>query len=247
MRALLSAMLPLLLLPGGNPFSEGVRAYQEGRFQDAYDAFTEAERTAGNNASAELLYNRALSALRLPQTRGGELRAAEVSVEKAVARGGLEFAGLRDFLLGNIEFLRCARAEAAARVQNADPTTLTQAILHAGNAVGAWQMAASSRVDWPEARRNVERALRKLEALEQMKAEAEANQPPKRETAPEPPQDEDPMEEVEAEPTPQAAPPELSPEQLDRLLDKLAQVEAEKRALREARQRIRSANVEKDW
>ena len=246
MRALLSSMLPLLFLPGGDLFSEGVRAYQKGRLQDAYEAFTEAERAAGNDASAELLYNRALAALGLPQARGGELRAAEVSAEKAAARGGPEFAGLRDFLLGSVEFLRCERAEAEASLQDADPTSLTQAILHAENAVGSWQMAASSRADWPEARRNVERALRKLEELKQRKAEAEANQPPKRET-PEPPPNEDPIEELEAESTPQEAPPELSPEQLARLLDKLAQVEAEKRTLREARQRIRSANVEKDW
>ncbi len=233
----------LLLLPGGDPFAEGVRAYEEGRFRDAYVAFTEAENAAGNAASAELLYNRALAALHV-----GELRAAEFSAEKSAARGGPEFAGLADFLLGNAAFIACERAEAEANLRDADPTSLGRAISHAQTARDFWQLAALSRPDWPAARRNVERALLKLEKLEQQKAEAEANQAPKTESEPKPPPEPDePTEEIEQDPTLQEAPPELSPEEMNRLLDKLAQMEREKRLLRETWQRMRTANVEKDW
>ena len=233
----------LLLLPSGDPFAEGVRAYEEGRFRDAYEAFTEAEYAAGNAASAALLYNRALAALHV-----GELRAAEFSAEKSAARGGPEFAGLRDFLLGNAAFIACQRAEAEANLRDADPTSLGRAINHARTAGDFWQLAALSRPDWPAARRNVERALLKLEELEQQKAEAEANQAPKTEAEPKPPPEPDePTEEIEQDPTLQEAPPELTPEEIGRLLEKLAQIENEKRTLREAWQRMRTANVENDW
>jgi hypothetical protein len=235
-------MLPLLvlLLFRGNTFAEGVRAYEEGRFEDAYTAFSEAEAAAGNSASAQLLFNRALAAL-----NARELRVAEFTAEKSAARGGPELVGLGNFLLGNAAFVRGELAEAEASLMDADPTSLARAILNMKNALKSWQLTAASRSDWPEARRNAERALIKLEDLEQKMAEAD-EQPPQTEQTPPPTPDEE-TEEVEEEPIAQEAPPELSPEQLARLLDKLAQLELEKRALREATQRARSVSVEKDW
>ncbi len=248
MRALLLLMLPLLvllllllpLLSGGDRFAEGVRAYEAGRFEDAYTAFSEAEAAAGNSASARLLFNRALAAL-----NARELRVAEFTAEKSAARGGPELVGLGDFLLGNAAFVRGELAEAESSLMDADPTSLARAILNMKTALESWQLAAANRSNWPEARRNAERALIKLEDLERKKAEADEQVPQTEQTPPPTPDEE--TEEVEEEPIAQEAPPELSPEQLARLLDKLAQLELEKRALREATQRARSVDVEKDW
>ena len=85
------ALLWWTLLLGGGAFGDGVRAYREGRFREALEKFTEAERNAGDDASAELLYDKALAAL-----RAGELLVAEASAGRAADRGGPELAVLCD-------------------------------------------------------------------------------------------------------------------------------------------------------
>jgi hypothetical protein len=250
MKAALLLVLPLVLLPGGDEFAAGVRAYREGRFREAFEAFSAAETAAGYEASAALLFNRALAALHV-----GELRVAEISAEKAAVRGGAEFEGIRDFVFANAAFLRCARAEAEADLMDADPTALRRAIVNAESALDLWRRAATSRDDWPEARRNVERAVLKLEELKRKHEEAEKNRKTRKEKGPEPepepeperdPESDDP-EEVEQDPVPQQEPGALSPEELTALLDTLVRKEREKRALRRARQRVRTIDVENDW
>ena len=240
MRTLLVVMLLGL---GGGDFARGLRAYREGRFRDAYEVLTRAVDSAGGRASAALHYDRALAAL-----RAGELREAELSAEKAAVRGGAEHAGLRDFLHGNAAFARCRRAEAEAGLEDPDPTAFARAMVHAHSALRAWQRAAASRDDWPEARRNAERALLALEELEEKRLRAEELQKAKQAKKPdEPPPDEEPPEDDERDPEAQEEPGELTAEQLARLLDKLGQKEKEKRALRQARRRVRNVEVERDW
>jgi hypothetical protein len=220
-----------------------VRAYEEGRFRDALTAFTAAEQAAGDAASGPLLYNRALAAL-----RAGDLRVAESSAEKAAVRGGPELEGLGDFLLGNAAFARAERAKAESALREADPTALARAIAHAATARDAWQRAAASRADWPEARRNVERALLALDDLRKKKEEAEKNRQSKKEQPPEPPPPPPrPDEEIEQDPTAQPDPGELSAAQIAQLLARLDAKEREKRDLRRARQRVRDVAVERDW
>lgn len=159
----------LLFVPGASErFRAGLKAYQEGRFNEALAEFSEAEKAAGDKASAELLFNQALSAL-----RAGELASLESSAEKSAARGGEKFAPLRDFLLGNSAFARSEKAEAIAKSPEGEPSAFTDAITQAETAKNFWQQAAASRPDWPEARRNVERALLKIEQLKKEKEEAD--------------------------------------------------------------------------
>jgi hypothetical protein len=236
----MGVLLVFLVLPGGDEPSRGKGAYEAGRFEEAFADFTRAEREAGEKASAELLYNRSLAAL-----RAGKLREAEIAAEKAAVRGGADFTPLRDFLLGNASFARCKQAEAKATGEtDAAPFALDEALIHAQRAARFWQQAAMSRPDWPEARRNVERALLKQQALKKKK---EAMQEEKKKIKDKKinPQPEASAKKPDA--APEARMDELSPEQIRRLLERLAEKEKQKVASRKERQRLQRAEVEKDW
>jgi hypothetical protein len=197
---------------------------------------------ADADRSPERLFNRALAAL-----RAGDLTAAEAAAESAAARGTPEIAALCDFLRGNAAFARCRMAERQASAAGAEPFALDVAITYARKARRLWQLAAMSRPDWPAARRNVERALLKEEELGRRKAERQ-KQPPRRTEAPPKPRPKPPAGrdgESDAAVDPQLE--ELAPEEVLRLLDKLAQKEKEKRALRRSHRRARTAEVERDW
>ncbi len=246
MRVLPERMLAVWLLLGGDdPFTEGLRAYREGRFQQALAAFTEAETAAGADASPALLYDKALAALRI-----GELALAEASVEKAADRGGAEFEALRDFLRGNVAFLRCEQAAMQASGPEAEPFAFDVAIALADTARRSWQLAAASRPDWPAARRNVERALVQLAELEKKKEEAqrkaELNAKKEPDPAPESAPEGRPQPQATERPSLEPQSAELSPEELARLFEKLEAKEKEKLELRKRKQEER-AEVEKDW
>ncbi|MFQ5504756.1 MAG: hypothetical protein ACE5F1_08180 [Planctomycetota bacterium] len=233
----------LLLLALGGQWKRGLEAYEAGRFREALEAFGEAEEQAGHEAPAELLYNRSLAAL-----RAKALRICEFSAEKSVVRGGPSFAGLRDFLLGSAAFARAQRARAEATLREADPTAFQRAILHARNALDHWQRAATSRSDWPAARRNAERALLALDELEKMKARAEEQRQAKK--AREREEQERPAEQTEAEeqdPEAQEDPGELSEQEIERILARLEETKNEKLALRRAMRKRPGLSVEKDW
>lgn len=249
----------LLLLTSGDPFGDGVRAYREGRFQDALRAFAAAEREAGESVAPEVLYNKALAALAV-----GDLLEAESSAERAAGRGGPQYEALRDFLRGNVAFVRCEAAEVTADTPEAGDMGLESAISHGMSARAYWQRAAMTRDDWPEARRNVERALLKLKSLELKRDAREAQKRKEREAKPkplpmptnpdeEPPQPEERTDpenrgEVESEDVPAPATViELSPEQVRHLIGKLKEIEAEKRRLREAVRRTGPLRVYRDW
>lgn len=230
-------LLALLLCGCGDP---GVQAYREGRFRDAHRAF----QAAGDDASAERLFNRALAALRV-----GDLSDAEAAAANAAARGEPEIEALSDFLRGNAAFARCRMTEHQSSTAAAEPFALDVAITYARKARRLWQLAAMSRPDWPAARRNVERALLKEAELERKKADRDEQQrrktdrPPRPKPAPAP----TPRPDTAPAPTVNAQPKELAPEEVLRLLDKLAQKEKEKRTLRRSRRKARTAGVERDW
>ena len=192
---------------------------------------------AGESASK---YDAALAAL-----REGELRQADSHArESTEMRAG--------FLRGNIAFAQCLLAEEQAVTMAAEPFAWDIAIQYADHALGHWAQAAASRDDWPEARRNVERALLKLDDLRRKKAKAEEELKRKSEPQPRPqpqPQaqpaggDQKITEDAEIE----AQMKPLSEEQVTQLLDRLAAKEKEKRTLREKEGAKRLADGELGW
>ena len=235
----------VLLLVAGGDFAAGVAAYREGRYSEALEAFARAEREAGERPSPELLFDKALAAL-----GAGELDTAEDAAGRAAALGGAEFAALRDFLAGNAAFLRSVDAERETLKPLPPPSAFDVAIAEAETAGRAWQRAALARADWPAARRNVERALLRSEALRQRKAAAEKD----RQTMPKPrdvlaseaeqPNPPPPQPEPEPDREPPVA---LSREQLLALFEKVDAKEEQRVALRKELREKQRARVERDW
>lgn len=228
----------------GDDFTAGVRALEAEQWSDADAALRSAVGAAGAKASPELLFDRALAALHV-----GSGREAEIAAERATVRGGDRFGELTEFLFGNSSYARCERSEARADLPEAEPFAYDVAILQAEKARIAWQTAAVRRGDWPAARRNVERALLKLEQLRRKKQEKVDEQ--KKKEKPDPPKNDPPEPEVEEEEVEQPALEpslqELSPDQVQRLLEKLALKEREKRAMRQAERRERTSAGTRDW
>lgn len=241
--SLLALLGVLLFLVPRDEFGDGVQAYREQRYDDALAALTAAAERAGSDASAQLLYDRALAAL-----QSGAFREAEIAAELAAVRGGDAFAELRDFLFGNTAFARGLQAERRADLPEAEPFAYDVAIQQVEKAKGAWEQALLRRGDWPEASRNIERAVLRLEGLRRKKQKKEEEQKKKEE--PDWPEEEPEPEEREEEPQEPDLDPsleELSPEKVLRLLEKLALEEQEKRALRRSERQQRSRSVERDW
>jgi hypothetical protein len=241
---------------------DGLAAYREGRFEDAHRLLGAALRDAGPSAAPELAADAALAAL-----RAGAAEDATAAAKDAIARGGPDLAGFAEFVRGNAAFAKCDLAEAQARLPESEPFAFDVAIRWANVAREAWIAAASSRGDWPEARRNVERANLRLEALTRAKADAEAQRrrpgPPKirPKPLPSPGKDGKPAEPQPPQPSPgaqagrdakepggdEAVITELSPAEVRRLRERLAEKEREKVALRRAQQEKAHAEVERDW
>jgi tetratricopeptide (TPR) repeat protein len=245
LRTLLAACAALVAAGCGD-FAAGETAFREGRFDDARKTFAAMEESAGDGASAEIAYDRALAAL-----RAGDLRDAEASAARALTRCGPELAPSVHFVGGNIAFARADLAEVQADTPEAEPFAWDVAILHAENARRSWQLALTERADradWPEARRNVERALLRAAELREKKAAAEKRRTrrndPKPKPKPRPPAEERPAPEPD---TAKAKGGELSPEEVAKLLEKLAEKEREKEALRRAHRAAQSSDVERDW
>jgi hypothetical protein len=262
-RRTLAALTAAVLLAGCDASSRGRDAYREGRFRDAHQAFAAAADAAGDGASAELLYDRALSAL-----RDGDPRDAEASARKAAERDGAEIAALADFVRGSAAFARCETAALQAGAPEAEPFAYDVAIAAAASARDAWETAAANRADWPEARRNVERALLRIAQLRDKKAEAERRRNQK--SAPRPNPKPVPQAKPSPDPRDPARPPvppkppsdgsapgedakteaqlaELTPSQVRQLFERLAAKEKEKLDLRRSRRQATSADVERDW
>jgi hypothetical protein len=255
------AILGLALAACGDA-GDGLAAYRDGRYADAHRLLSAALRDAGPSASGELAADAALAAL-----RDGAFDEATSAAKDAAARGDADVAGFAEFVRGNAAFAKCDVAEAQAKTPEAEPFAYDLAIRWAAAARDAWIAAAASRGDWPEARRNVERANLRLAALSQAKAEREAQRrrtgPPKIRPKPLPSggKGDPPADPAPPQPAPgaqtgkepkvpggdEAVVTELSPAEVRRLLDRLAEKEREKIALRRAEQEKRRAEAERDW
>lgn len=238
-------VLALLAVAGCDATSDGRALYDEGRFAEALAAFDEAVEAAGDGASARLLYDQALAAVRV-----GRFAEAEAAARRAAnAPGGTEIAPLCDFVRGNAAFLRSQAAEAEANRPRGEPTAHEWSVASAEDALAAWRSAAASRDDWPEARRNVERALLRIRRLREQKAggrrridlprEPRPSQP--KGPRPAPPQSEEPPERPDTETG------ELAPEQVAGLFELLSEKERQKVEMRRAERRARGGDVEQDW
>ena len=233
----------LLASLGCDATEPGRDLYAEGRYAEALLAFDEAVAVAGDAASARLLYDQALAA-----TRVGRYGEAETAARRArEAPGGAEITPLCDFLLGNAATLRSQAAEIEANRPGGEPTAHEWAVASAVDALAAWRRAAASRADWPEARRNVERALLRIRRLREQKAggrgriEIPRDRPPEPAPSPTEPNPEAPQDPRDVETA------DLSPGEVAGLFDLLRDKERKKRAMRRADREARGGDVEKDW
>ena len=223
--------------------SDGRRAFEEGRHDDAYRTFAHAIESAGNEASPELLHDQTIAALAIRN-----YDEAERAGGKAKARGGPAFAELDAFVRGSRALALSIVAVEDAAKRPDDKRALLPAIQLAEDAVAAWQWAAASRPSWPEARRNVERGLIWLEALREKKSGTGPKRGPKPPRPPppppEPPEGVDEPEEIRR---PDLETTDLSEKEVLGLLELLVQRERQKRALRRAERHARAGDVERDW
>lgn len=239
------AALLLSLASCADEMAEGVLLFEAGKPKQALHMFRLAERRAGNSASTELLYNRALAAL-----AAAELSDAETSAERLASRGALAMGetavwGTRDFLRGLASYQRAAWASEEAKLPEADPTALPQALLHARAAIRHFRHACMTRKDWPLARRNLERCLALLDSIEKQRDEALKQQKRKKEKSKE--EENEKGEEEEKKIQSQTAPLAFSAAEMRRIFAKLLEKEEEKRQLRRALQLRGRFAVEKDW
>lgn len=207
-------------------------------------------------------------AWRAPAVRRRPLAAALVLLA-ASALGGCERGGVdpeahATFLRGNAAYADSLALEAAA----ADATAaergdlMRAAYRRAEDALAAWQWAAATRLDWPQARRNVERGLLRMKALREHKKEGgkpdpksvpfKGDQKPKDEPTKDKPE-EDPPEQPEVPEDPPANPTaridagELPQERVLGVLETLRLRERQKIDLRKQRRTVRPALGGRDW
>lgn len=213
-----------------------------------------------SGAAARASYEDALAAL-----EEGDLDRAEAAAADAAERGGAAFDALRDFVDGNVAFARCEQAAAQAADAGAEPFAWDIAVKRCEKARDAWARAAATRADWPAARRNVERALLRLEKLRESRRKAGGGDRRKEKggkgkpvvipPAPGKPDAPKPGKDAGGQGSPEGAPEadpgtaqltELPPEAVLGLLEALGEKQKEKRAVR-TRRRAEQPGVEKDW
>jgi len=234
-------LLAALLAAACDATVEGRKHYAAGRFEEAFRAF---DRAAAGEASPELHYDRALAAL-----RSGDLEATEASAAAVARLGGDAFEGRSHFLRGSAAFARAGRTEEASKAPGADATAHERAVAHAEDAVARFRLACASRDDWPEARRNLERAMLLLDRLRERRSDRKEKPPPKPPPRPPPeaPKPEPSGEKSEEEAPVELVRTELRPEEILALFERLREKEAEKAALRRERRAAGAGGAERDW
>jgi hypothetical protein len=211
----------------------------------------------GSESRARAAHADALAAL-----SRGDVKSALAAAERAAFEGGERWRPVLDFVRGSASFARSVAAEPPAAATPDAVAALEQALVLAEDALAFWQRAATSREDWPAARRNVERALLRIEALraklpartapnsrtpvilpgagDQPGAEGDAPPDP---SQPDPAPTPGPGDETTAE----AVTTDLPPDALSRLPDLLRTKDAEKQAARRARWAAPARTTERDW
>ncbi|RMH05079.1 MAG: hypothetical protein D6702_01355 [Planctomycetota bacterium] len=211
----------LLLLPlVGGGFAAALEAWRSGDWEGARVGFQAAILAAGDRAGPELHYDLALVCARLERWPEMEEAAARM-----VSTGGEAFAGRRSFLRGLAAWHRAH--EAAGRAELAGtPVAWDRAVLLAEAARLAWEDAVRSRLeDWPEARRNAERAadlVAEYRRRRQAAAVAAGDEPP-------------------------AQPPPLDSSGRRQLFDRLELLDRRKLEERRRRRSRTGPPVERDW
>ena len=195
--------------------------------------------------SAATLHDRSVAA-----PRAGTIVEAETVAERAAARGGPEFQPLADFVRGNAAFARSGAEELAAmgpRRRRGDRRR------DRARRAARWASGSSpppSRPDWPEARRNVERAQLEIDELRQKRSELEPPKlpPPRPEPDRRPTEGQARVHPDDPSPIPKTPPAlaELPPDEVLGVLDRLEGKEEDKRKVRRAERRSRYG-TEKDW
>jgi len=146
------------------------------------------------------------------------------------------------FQRGNMAYEQALALEQRAEDREAgDRESAKAAEMRAEDALAYWQAAATTRLDWPAARRNVERALLLLGRLRERRTEGTKKKAPPKKNLPPKTEDEE-----------QAAPRRVATKDLPAvrvlgLLDVLAARERSRRALRRARRSKANTHVERDW
>jgi hypothetical protein len=189
-------------------------------------------------------YDEALAAL-----RANDASRAEAAARRLAAEGGERWAPFSAFVRGNVAFARADAAEAEAARPGGDPAAAEAARMFAEDALAAWRAAAVSRADWPEARRNVERALLRIERLREKSPDRtrRPKDPPPDDRPPPPPPPAPPREE---EPPREATPlvtTDLPAESVLGVLDTLRTKDRERRSVRRAEREAKARAGERDW
>jgi len=234
---------PAPVAAAGEPFAVAVQHYRAGRFAEALAGFQALAAELGVRAAPELLGNLALAALRLQRPAD-----AEPAARRLLEHADAEQRALGEFLLGHAAWQRCARAEAAAKLQDAEPAAWNSAVLTAETALQHWVAADAQRAGWPEALRNAERAAQRLAGLQQARATAERNKPPPKKEPDRP----EPKPVLEPDQPPEVQDPTMvqglmSTQDVAKLLARLQQKERDKRLLRQSGQRAAAVAGERDW
>lgn len=185
---------------------------------------------------------------------GRGFRPAVATVAVAVAAtacgggGAAEDAEARaTFLRGNRAYALSLQAEAESLRPGGDPTAAEAARSLTEDALAAWRMAAATRRDWPEARRNVERALLRLDLLRERakdggKPRPEPDSQPPPPPPPVPGRDTNPVEAPTVLET-----GDLPTADVMKVLDVLKEKEKARRETRRAEREARGGGVERDW
>lgn len=258
-RARLGALALSALLAACGEAPGARRAFEEGRYDDAQRGFEKALADAGASTAPALSAHLALAAL-----HRGALEEAERAARQALEQGAAgEVRGLAAFVRGNVAFARSEALEPDAFAPGGDPTLAERVRAFAEDALASWRVAATSRPDWPQARRNVERALLRLDRLRERRADGPGrpkppaplpvpgvkppDTPPGGGQAPLPP-----PPGGESRPGGDGPPPGVEAGVLDaaaveRLLEVLREQERQKQALRRARREATGGGAERDW
>lgn len=168
MRSVVLLLTAVLATQGGGGFAAGERAFGEGRFEAAAVAFAAEVAARGDAAPAELHYDLALAWL-----NAGEVGKATAAIERAAATADPALLRRCAFVRGSIAWQRGAAATRLAQQVEAEPFAVKPALQQVDLARREWQAAAVGDPDWPEARRNVERALRQLAELQALQGRLE--------------------------------------------------------------------------
>ena len=244
-RCAFAVLCSAALLAGQQPedrFLAAQQHYRAGRYEAAFADFAAELGARGAVAPAVLRFDTALAALRVLRTADAEQAIAPLATsDRPEERADAEF------VLAMVAHQRAERAALAAQLPDAEPMAWPSAVQSMERAFAGFCAADALREGWAEARRNAERAQRRLAELQRLR---DASKPPAAKSAatPEP----QPLPQPTRTPVPEPAEPEvavapLPPDEQARLLDRLQRQERAKRTLRQAQQRASVVAGERDW